>query len=112
MTWLWMAMKVGAVLGIVFTVCPALTLVERRIAAFIQGRIGPNRVGPFGALQPVADMVKFFMKEVIVPGQADRALFMIAPLLMFCPPLLGWAVIPFGNQIGEEKLQIANVGIG
>lgn len=110
--WLWLLGKIVVVLGIVYTVGPMLILAERRISAFIQGRLGPNRVGPFGTLQPVADIVKLIFKEVIVPQDADKALFLLGPFLTLVPPLLGWAVIPFGNQIGGEKLQIANLGIG
>lgn len=112
MSWLWLLGKIAVVLGIVFTVGPMLIWAERRVSAFIQGRLGPNRVGPFGLLQPVADIVKFLFKEVIVPQDADKGLFLLGPLLTMVPPLLGWAIIPFGNQIGEEQLQIANLGIG
>lgn len=112
MTWVWFFAKCAVVLGIVFSVGPNLILAERRISAFIQGRLGPNRVGPFGALQPVADIVKLLFKEVIVPADADKALFLLGPLMTMVPPLVGWAVIPFGNQIGDQRLQIADLGIG
>ncbi len=112
MNWMWLLGKIGVVLGIIFVVGPGLILAERRLSAFIQGRLGPNRVGPFGVLQPVADIIKLIMKEVIVPQGTDRVLFLLGPLLVFIPPLLGWAVIPFGNQIGEHHLQIANLNIG
>jgi NADH-quinone oxidoreductase subunit H len=110
--WTWLAAKIVVVMGIIFTVGPGLILAERRVSAFIQGRLGPNRVGPFGTLQPVADIIKLIMKEVIVPQGTDRVLFLLGPLLVFIPPLLGWAVIPFGNQIGDQHLQIANLNIG
>lgn len=112
MSWLFLAAKIGVVLGIIFTLGPLLIHAERRVSAFIQGRLGPNRLGPFGLLQPVADIFKLLMKEVIVPAKADKALFLLGPLLMFIPAAFGWAVIPFGNQIGDEKLQIANLPIG
>ncbi|MEQ1500837.1 MAG: complex I subunit 1 family protein [Myxococcota bacterium] len=112
MSIVWFLGKVGVVLGIIFTLGPLLIHAERRVSAFIQGRLGPNRLGPFGLLQPVADIVKLIMKEVIIPQNTDRVLFLLGPLLMFIPAAFGWAVIPFGNQIGEEKLQIANLPIG
>lgn len=112
MNWLALIGKIAVVVVIVFTWGPALIIAERRISAFIQGRVGPNRVGPFGTFQPIADILKFAMKEFIVPASADKFLFMAGPLLTFVPALLGWAVIPFGNQIGDERLQIAPIGIG
>ena len=69
---------------------------ERRICAFIQDRRGPNRVGPFGLLQSVADGVKNIMKEETYPGQAYLPLFVLAPVMSFVPALLTWAVIPYG----------------
>src|SRR5690606_35289119 len=104
--------KVGAVLGIAFTFGPALTLMERKVSAWIQGRVGPNRVGPMGTFQPLADLVKLVFKELTIPREADKALFLIGPILSFIPPVLGFAVIPFGNQIGDEKLQVANLDVG
>lgn len=73
------------------------TLAERKVIGYIQVRIGPNRVGPRGALQPIADALKLIMKEVIVPTQANRFLFFVAPLLAIAPALAAWAVIPFGD---------------
>ena len=69
---------------------------ERRICAFIQDRRGPNRVGPFGLLQSVADGVKNIMKEETYPGQAYLPLFILAPAMSFLTALLTWAVIPYG----------------
>ncbi|MEZ4240831.1 MAG: complex I subunit 1 family protein [Myxococcota bacterium] len=112
MNWLWLLLKIGVVLGIIFTLGPLLIHAERRVSAFIQGRLGPNRLGPLGLFQPVADILKLIMKEVILPERVDRVLFALGPLLMFIPVAFGWAVIPFGNQIGDEKLQIANLDIG
>ena len=100
------------VLGVVLQIVPALIYFERKICAWIQGRIGPNRVGPVGILQPLADAVKFIFKEDFVPGKADRFFFIVAPILVFLPPALGFAVLPFGNQIGEVKLQIADLPVG
>ena len=72
-----------------------LTFAERKIIGYIQVRVGPNRVGPRGWLQPIADAVKLLMKEVIVPSNANRFLFLSAPVLTIAPALAAWAVIPF-----------------
>src|SRR5689334_9680778 len=99
-SWLWFAGTAAAAIAILMSIAPMLTLAERRVAGLIQGRYGPNRVGPFGSLQPVADLIKGVMKEEIVPEQAERILYLLAPVLVFVPPAFGFAVIPFGNAIG------------
>ncbi len=73
-----------------------LTLLERKLIAFIQVRLGPNRVGPYGLLQPIADGIKFLLKEDIVPSRADKLLFTIAPAISLVPAFIVFAVIPFG----------------
>lgn len=110
--WLWLFGKIGVVIGIFMSLAGVMTLVERRVSAFIQGRVGPNRVGPMGALQPLADIIKFMMKEDIIPEEADPWLFIPAPLIVFLPSALGFAVIPFGSRIGDQQLQVANLPIG
>lgn len=72
-----------------------LTLAERKIIGYIQLRIGPNRVGPHGLLQPFADVVKLLLKEIVVPSNANTFLFIIAPILSLAPALVAWAVVPF-----------------
>jgi NADH-quinone oxidoreductase subunit H len=85
-----------------------LILLERKIASWVQDRIGPNRVGPKGALQPIADGIKFLFKEDFTPARVEVVLFYLAPLLAIVPALLGWAIIPWGGfiQIGEINLNI------
>jgi NADH-quinone oxidoreductase subunit H len=92
------------------------TYAERKVAAFFQDRIGPNRAGPFGLLQPLADGVKMFMKEEIIPAHADKALFIIGPSLMMLTACMTGVVIPWGNSLiinGQEYImQITDVNIG
>ena len=89
---------------------------ERRVSAFIQGRIGPNRVGPQGLLQPIADGIKFLMKEDIIPAGVDKPIFILAPAVLLIPALMTFAVIPFGSDItlfGRQiPLQVADVNVG
>jgi NADH-quinone oxidoreductase subunit H len=85
-----------------------MTWLERKWVARLQDRIGPNRVGPFGLMQPMADMIKFFTKEDIVPSSADRVLHLLAPVIVVIPVVLAFAVIPWGKQMAAVDL---NVGI-
>ncbi|HHH42666.1 MAG TPA: NADH-quinone oxidoreductase subunit H, partial [Gammaproteobacteria bacterium] len=76
-----------------------LTYAERKIIGYMQLRIGPNRVGPRGWLQPIADAVKLMFKEIIVPSKSNPYLFVIAPTLVIAPALAAWAVIPFSDGL-------------
>ncbi|HEX9871406.1 MAG TPA: NADH-quinone oxidoreductase subunit H, partial [Candidatus Tectomicrobia bacterium] len=78
-------LKIIVVFNAVMAVVTLLVWVERRVSAFIQDRLGPNRVGPFGLLQPLADAIKFLYKEDLIPGQVDRRVFIIAPALSLIP---------------------------
>jgi NADH-quinone oxidoreductase subunit H len=108
--------KIVIVLGALLTSVAYIVLLERRVAAAIQNRIGPNRVGWQGLLQPLADVVKLVMKEDIVPKHANRFIHDLAPVISITIALSTFAVIPFGDHItllGQDiKLQIASVNVG
>lgn len=108
--------KIVLVLLIILTTVANLVYAERKVSAFIQNRIGPNRVGPWGLLQAPADVLKLFIKEDIVPAKANRAVHTLAPVISIGVAMTTFAVIPFGNTItlwGRDiKLMIADVNIG
>ena len=108
--------KILVVFTVIMVGVALLTLAERRICAWIQDRLGPNRVGPEGLLQPAADGLKSLLKEETLPGQADRLLFVLAPALAFVPALLAIAVVPFGAPLptpwGDVPLVVADLPVG
>ncbi len=108
--------KVAVILLVLLTTIAYITWLERKVVAHIQSRWGPYRVGPHGLLQPMADGIKFLFKEDIMPLDADRFLYLLAPFLAFSLAFLSFAVIPFGEsfQIGSHTvfLQIANLDVG
>ena len=95
-SWLEPLIKTVIVVGALQGAVAYLVLVERKVAAWIQDRLGPNRVGPWGLLQPLADGLKFILKEEIIPAGADKVLFLIAPVLILATAMLTFATIPFG----------------
>ncbi len=101
----WMQFIIITVLYIVAILLPMilsvayLTFAERKIISYMQARIGPNRVGPRGWLQPIADVVKLLLKEIIIPSNSSKFLFIIAPMLALAPALVAWAVIPFSENM-------------
>ncbi len=108
--------KIVIVLLVILTTVANLVYMERKISAFIQNRIGPNRTGPWGLLQAPADVLKLFIKEDIVPAKANHAIHTLAPIISITVAMSTFAVIPFGNTVtlfGHEiKLMIADVNIG
>jgi NADH-quinone oxidoreductase subunit H len=110
------AIKILVIFGLYMLGVAMLTLAERKVAAWIQDRRGPNRTGPWGLLQPVADGVKNFMKEETDPADADRWLFLIAPALSFIPAMLTWAVLPLAAPLptpwGLIDMSVANLPVG
>jgi NADH-quinone oxidoreductase subunit H len=90
--------KVIVILAVLLLTMAYLTFAERKLLAYMQVRVGPNRVGPKGWLQPIADGLKLFVKEDLVPGQAERFVFFLAPILIFAPAMLVWSVIPWGEN--------------
>lgn len=104
---LWIAIKcIAIILPLILTVA-YLTYAERKIIGAMQLRVGPNMVGPFGLLQPIADAIKLLHKETVVPFASNKALFILAPVLTFGFSLAGWAVIPF-----DEGTVIADINVG
>src|SRR5207244_11509971 len=92
-------LKILIVLNATLVGVTYMVLLERKVIAWVQSRLGPMRVGPYGVLQPIADAVKLMLKEDITPARADRWVFTLAPILSMVPALIVYAVIPFGDDV-------------
>src|SRR5437868_7789643 len=90
--------NIGAVLGVFMALFALISVLERKILGRIQNRYGPNRVGPFGLFQPIADGIKLLIKEDIVPTRADKVVHFLAPIMMAAPAILALGVIPYGRS--------------
>ena len=109
---LFSAIKIICVFSVLMFIVAYAVWVERKVSASIQDRIGPNRAGLFGLLQPAADAVKAFLKEDFTPAHVRKAYFWLAPAVVMIPSLLTVAIIPFGSQLGSQKMVIADLNVG
>ena len=101
--------KIAILLNAVLVAVTFMTLLERKVIAWAQSRLGPMRVGPYGVLQAIADPIKLILKEDITPVRADRAMFTLAPILSLVPALVVFSVVPFG---GDELFYITDINVG
>ncbi|HET9843867.1 MAG TPA: NADH-quinone oxidoreductase subunit NuoH [Gammaproteobacteria bacterium] len=103
----WILLKIILIIVPVMLSVAYLTFVERKVLGYIQCRVGPNRVGYYGLLQPIADAIKLLFKEIILPTHANKFLYIVGPILTVAPALIAWSVIPF-----DYGLVLANLNIG
>ena len=103
----WNLIKIIVIVAPLMGAVAYLTLWERKLIGWIQIRVGPNRVGPFGLLQPIADGLKLLLKEIVIPFRSNKRLFLLGPVMTIMPALAAWAVIPFGPDVA-----LANVNAG
>jgi len=101
---IWTLLKIVLIIAPLLLAVAYLTFWERKVIGWMQVRIGPNRVGPWGLIQPIADGLKLLLKEVVIPTGSDKGVFLIAPMFAFAPALAAWAVVPF-----NDTLVLANV---
>ncbi|HTN94795.1 MAG TPA: NADH-quinone oxidoreductase subunit NuoH [Gallionella sp.] len=104
---IWILVKILVIVLPIMGAVAYLTLAERKVIGYMQIRIGPNRVGYYGLLQPIADGVKLLLKEIIIPSGSSKFLFVLAPIMALAPSLAAWAVIPF-----NDGMALANVNAG
>jgi NADH-quinone oxidoreductase subunit H len=109
---LFSAVKIICVFSVLMFIVAYAVWVERKVSAAIQDRRGPNRVGPFGLLQPAADAIKSFFKEDFTPAHVRKVYFWLAPAIVMIPSLLTVAVIPFGSNLGKQQMVIADLNVG
>ena len=112
MAWVYMLLQVAALFGLLLAIVPYTVLAERRVCAWIQDRIGPNRVGFQGLLQPICDGLKLMLKEDMLPHHVNKVFFTLAPALVFAPSLLILALIPWGSRIGPLRCVLADLDAG
>lgn len=101
---LWALIKIVLVLAPLMGCVAYLTLWERKAIGFTQVRLGPNRIGPFGLLQPIADALKLLTKEIIIPTAASKGLFVLGPIMTIMPALAAWVVVPFGPEVALSNM--------
>ncbi len=115
-TFLVPVLQIAVLLGVVLLAVAYLVLLERKVQAWVQVRLGPMRVGPHGALQPIADGIKLLLKEDITPARADKWVFTLAPILSMVPALIAFAVIPFGRSVTlfgyTVPVYVADINVG
>ena len=109
---LFSALKILGVFSVLMFIVAYAVWVERKVAAAIQDRRGPNRFGPFGLLQPAADAVKAFLKEDFTPAHVRKVYYWLAPAIVMIPAILVVAIIPFGSNLGHQSIVIANLDVG
>src|SRR5688572_24905803 len=114
--WAILVGKAALVLIVLLQVVPIMVWIERRGSALMQNRLGPNRVGPLGLLQSLADVLKFIWKEDRIPGHVEKVYYFLAPLVAVIPAFMTFAVIPFASSINiagrEVVFQVANLNVG
>src|SRR5688572_8612664 len=115
-TYLIPLLKIAVLLHAVLVAVTYMVLLERKVIAWVQVRLGPMRVGPYGVLQPIADAIKLLLKEDITPARADRFVFTLAPIVSMVPALIAFAVIPFDSEVSifgyKLSLFVADVNVG
>jgi len=115
-TYLVPLLKIAVLLNAVLVAVTYMVLLERKVIAWVQVRLGPMRVGPYGVLQPIADAIKLMLKEDITPARADRFVFTLAPIVSMVPALIAFAVIPFDGEVSlfgyKLSLVVADINVG